>query len=144
MGSPAPSRDSGKGRPRRSKTIRSRQGNLTALGVYVIVSVTALILAFIQTLLLSSGPGLLAGIGLMLVSVFCAFAVRRDDALAAVFAPAIAFLLVALTAGQIGTTARDVPERAVVIFELLGSNWVWIIGSTVAALIVVTLRRRSR
>jgi hypothetical protein len=60
----------------------------------------------------------------------------------AIFAPPIAFFLAAITAGQVDLNAADVSGRLVAVFFLLGANWIWIVGSTVAALVIVALRRR--
>jgi len=76
------------------------------------------------------------------VSIVAAFVVRTRDGLHAIFAPPIAFLVAALTAGQVEVNATDVSNRAVVVFFLLGNNWPWIIGATAAALVIVALRRR--
>lgn len=121
---------------------RTGSGSLTGLGVYAVTIGVTLILAFGETVLFGGEPGIITGIGLLIVSVFAAFTVRTYDGIHAIFAPAIAFLIVSLTAGQVGITATGLTGRAVVVFFLLGSNWIWILGSTAAALVIVALRRR--
>ena len=121
---------------------RPSSGSLTALGVYAVTIGVTVILAFGETLFFGGEPGVITGIGLLLVSVFAAFAVRTNDGIHAIFAPPIAFLVACLTAGQVGITATGVTGRAVVVFFLLGGNWIWIVGSTAAALVIVALRRR--
>ena len=101
-----------------------------------------MILAFGETLFFGGEPGIITGIGLLLVSIFAAFTVRTYDGIHAIFAPAIAFFVASITAGQVGVTATGLTGRAVVVFFLLGGNWMWIVGSTVAALVIVALRRR--
>lgn len=127
---------------RREERERTGSGSLTGLGVYAVTIGVTLILAFGETLLFGGEPGIITGIGLLVVSVFAAFTVRTYDGIHAIFAPAIAFLIVSLTAGQVGITATGFTGRAVVVFFLLGSNWIWILGSTAAALVIVALRRR--
>jgi hypothetical protein len=117
-------------------------GSLTALGVYAVTIGVTVILAFGETLFFGGEPGLITGIGLVAVSIVAAFVVRTRDGLHAIFAPPIAFLVAALTAGQVGMNATDASNRAVVVFFLLGNNWPWIIGATAAALVIVALRRR--
>ena len=127
---------------RRDDRERTGSGSLTGLGVYAVTIGVTLILAFGETFLFGGEPGIITGIGLLVVSVFAAFTVRTYDGIHAIFAPAIAFLIVSLTAGQMGITATGLTGRAVVVFFLLGSNWIWILGSTAAALVIVALRRR--
>jgi len=117
-------------------------GTLTGLGVYAVTIGVTVILAFGETLFFGGEPGVITGIGLLVVSVFAAFAVRTRDAVNAIFAPSIAFFIAAITAGQFDLNANDLSGRAVALFFLLGASWVWIIGSTVAALVIVALRRR--
>lgn len=117
-------------------------GTLTGLGVYAVTIGVTVILAFGETLFFGGQPGLITGIGLFVVSVFAAFAVRTRDGLNAIFAPPIAFFVAAITAGQVGLNVSGLTNRGIEVFFLLGDNWVWIVGSTVAALVIVALRRR--
>lgn len=121
---------------------RAASGSLTGLGVYAVTIGVTLILAFGETLVFGGEPGIITGIGLLIVSIFAAFAVRTYDGIHAIFAPPIAFLIACLTAGQVGINASGLTGRAVVVFFLLGGNWIWIVGSTAAALVIVALRRR--
>ena len=129
-------------RPGREARERPVSGSLTALGVYAVTIGVTVILAFGETLFFGGEPGIITGIGLLLVSIFAAFTVRTYDGIHAIFAPAIAFFVASITAGQVGVTATGLTGRAVVVFFLLGGNWMWIVGSTVAALVIVALRRR--
>lgn len=122
--------------------VASSSGTLTGLGVYAVTIGVTVILAFGETLFFGGEPGVITGIGLLVVSVFAAFAVRTRDAVNAIFAPPIAFFIAAVTAGQVGLNANDLSGRLVALFFLLGASWIWIVGSTVAALVIVALRRR--
>ena len=126
----------------RRESQRASSGSLTGLGVYAVTIGVTLILAFGETLVFGGEPGVITGIGLLVVSIFAAFAVRTYDGIHAIFAPSIAFFVVTLTAGQVGINATGLTSRAVVVFFLLGGNWIWIVGSTAAALVIVALRRR--
>jgi hypothetical protein len=136
-----PTEDERKRRDRKAPG-RPTSGSLTGLGVYAVTIGVTVILAFGETLFFGGEPGIITGIGLFAISVFAAFAVRTTDAISAVFAPAIAFFVAAATAGQMDINANDTSGRLVALFFLLGGNWVWIIGSTAAALVIVALRRR--
>jgi len=143
MSAPAPGQPAAPERPRRSaRTEKPSSGSLTGLGVYAVTIGVTVILAFGETMFFGGELGLITGIGLVVVSIVTAFVVRTRDGLHAIFAPPIAFLVAALTAGQMGVTATDTSSRAVVVFFLLGNNWPWIIGATAASLVIVALRRR--
>ena len=143
MSAPAPGQQAAPERPRRSaRTEKPSSGSLTGLGVYAVTIGVTVILAFGETMFFGGELGLITGIGLIVVSIVAAFVVRTRDGLHAIFAPPIAFLVAALTAGQMGVTATDTSSRAVVVFFLLGNNWPWIIGATAASLVIVALRRR--
>ncbi|HEV8024511.1 MAG TPA: DUF6542 domain-containing protein [Candidatus Nanopelagicales bacterium] len=150
MSSPPPATTGRRGREERSSDPgreRDRRtpmgsGTLTGLGVYAVTIGVTIILAFGETLFFGGEPGVVTGIGLVIVSIFAAFAVRTSDAVNAIFAPPIAFFIAAITAGQVGISANDFSGRLVVLFFLLGASWVWIVGSTAAALVIVALRRR--
>jgi len=143
MSAPAPGQQAAPERPRRSaRTEKPSSGSLTGLGVYAVTIGVTVILAFGETMFFGGELGLITGIGLVVVSIVAAFVVRTRDGLHAIFAPPIAFLVAALTAGQMGVTATDTSSRAVVVFFLLGNNWPWIIGATAASLVIVALRRR--
>jgi hypothetical protein len=116
---------------------------LSATWVYVITVAVTVVFALGNVFLFDSQPGALTGIGLMGATIFVSFAVRPADDIYAIFAPAIAFFIVAVTVGQINFSGSGIVNRSIEVFFILGQNWIWIIGSTVIALTIVALRRRS-
>jgi hypothetical protein len=53
------------------------------------------------------------------------------------------FGLAALTAGQFFLgSAGGLLNRLVQVFFTLGANWFWIVGSVIAAVVVMVIRRR--
>lgn len=120
-----------------------RTGSLTAIGAYVIVTAVTVILALGSALIFGQAMGILTGMGLIATSVFSALAIRRNDDINAIFAPPIAYFLTIVTAGQIGLNVQSFSGRLVEIFFLMGTNWIWLAASVLAALIIVALRRRA-
>lgn len=128
--------------PREPEIASPREGRITAIGVYIgVIGLTTLI-ALGQVVVFGGQPNWIAGAALVAVSVAAAIGVRRKDDLTAVFAPPLAFLVVALTAGQVNGAGDSLTSRAVAAFFVLGYNWMWIVGATLAALVIVVLRRR--
>jgi len=118
-------------------------GTLNALWIYGITIGAALIFGLLDVLIFGGEPGALAGIGLLLVSIFVSLAVRSQDDSQAIYAPAIAFFVMAITVGQINVTDTSLINRFMSVFFILGNNWFWVIGSTIIALGIVAFRRRS-
>ncbi|NQW32278.1 MAG: hypothetical protein HQ468_06085, partial [Actinomycetales bacterium] len=102
-----------------------------------------LVFGLVDVLIFGGEPGALSGFGLLAVSVFASLAIRSQDDSQAIFAPAIAFFVMAMTVGQINVTDTSLINRFVTVFFTLGNNWFWVIGSTIIALGVVAFRRRS-
>lgn len=128
--------------PREPVVEVAREGRITAIGVYVgVIGLTTLI-AFGEVLIFGDQPNWITGVALVAVSIAAALGVRRRDDFSAVFAPPLAFLVVALTAGQLNNVGTTMTSRAVAAFFVLGYNWMWIVGATLAALVIVVLRRR--
>lgn len=121
---------------------RSRQ--ITGGAVYLIVIGVTLIVGFINAWLSDGDLGWPTGLALAVSTVYAALTVRRQDDVVAIIVPPLAFLAAALTAGQLFLGAADasILNRAVVVFFTLADNWPWIIGSTLAALVIVLVRRR--
>ena len=130
--------------PRRSVPALRLGGSMTALGVTIVVGGAALVFGLVDALVFGPGLGWLTGIALLIASVLAALRVRLDTAPSAIFAPPLAFFVAAITVGQIGqSVASGALSRAVVVFFLLAENWLWIIGATVAALVIVVVRTRQ-
>jgi hypothetical protein len=133
-------------REERKPTSGSRSelvGSLSAPWVYLIAISVTLVFGLGNVLIFGGEPGLLAGIGLLLATLFTSFAVRSSDDIHAIYAPAISFFIMAATIGQINIADSSIINRGVAVFFILGNNWIWVIGSTVIALVIVALRRRS-
>jgi hypothetical protein len=118
-------------------------GSLSALWIYGITIGATLIFGLLDVLIFGGEPGAFTGVGLLAVSIFVSLAVRSQDDSQAIFAPAIAFFVMAITVGQINVTDTSLINRFVSVFFILGNNWFWVIGSTIIALGVVAFRRRS-
>ena len=150
MHSPAPKRSGQIPAPESAKGQRVREsrrgtvfGALSALWIYGITVGVTLIFGLVDVLIFGGEPGALSGFGLLAVSVFASLAIRSQDDSQAIFAPAIAFFVMAMTVGQINVTDTSLINRFVSVFFTLGNNWYWVIGSTIIALGVVAFRRRS-
>ncbi len=120
------------------------QRGIGAGSVWLIVIGVTVVMAFADALVMGQvGLGWLTGVALVVVSVYTAFTVRRDDAIIAVVAPPLAFFLATLTAGQltVSTSGDWLINEAFMIVTTLGSNALWIFGATIAALVIVLIRR---
>ena len=150
VNSPAPERSGQIPAPESAKGQRVREsrrgtvfGALSALWIYGITVGVTLVFGLVDVLIFGGEPGALSGFGLLAVSVFASLAIRSQDDSQAIFAPAIAFFVMAMTVGQINVTDTSLINRFVTVFFTLGNNWYWVIGSTIIALGVVAFRRRS-
>ncbi len=121
-----------------------RARGVTGGAVYLIVIGVTLLVAFANVLIAGGKVGWPTGVALVVSSVYAALTVRREDDTVAIIVPPVAFLVAALTAGQlsIGSAEDSLLNRAVVAFFTLADNWIWIIGATAAALVIVLVRRR--
>lgn len=118
-------------------------GSLSAPWVYAITIGVTFIFGLGDVLIFGGLPGFLSGLGLLLATIFVSFAVRQSDDIHVIYAPAIAFFLMAITIGQLNVTSNSLIDRFIEVFFSLGRNWIWILGSTAFALTVVAVRRRS-
>ena len=118
--------------------------SITGGAVYLIVIGVTVLVAFANALLSDGDLGWPTGLALLVSSIYAALTVRREDDTVAMIVPPIAFLVASLTAGQLflGSAEGSLINRAVVVFFSLADNWIWIIGATVAALVIVLVRRR--
>jgi hypothetical protein len=123
-------------------THRSRQ--ITGGAVYIIVIGVTVLVGFANALISDGDIGWPTGLALLASTVYSALTVRRSDDVVAIIAPPLAFVLAAMTAGQLllGSAEGSILNRAVIVFFTLADNWAWIIGSTAAALVIVLVRRR--
>ncbi len=120
------------------------QRGIGAGSVWLIVIGVTVVMAFADALVMRQvGLGWLTGVALVVASVYAAFTVRIDDAIIAVVAPPLAFFLATLTAGQltVSTSGDLLVNEAFMIVTTLGTNALWIFGATIAALIIVLIRR---
>lgn len=123
---------------------RRRARGITGGAVYLIVIGVTVLVAFANALLADGDLGWPTGLALLVSSVYAALTVRREDDTVAMIVPPLAFLAASLTAGQLflGSAEGSLINRAVIVFFSLADNWIWIIGSTVVALVIVLVRRR--
>jgi hypothetical protein len=133
-----------RGRRPRAAEAGHRSRGITGGAVYIIVIGVTVLVGFANALLASGSIGWPTGLALVISSVYAALTVRRQDDVVAIIVPPVAFLVAALTAGQlfIGSAEGSLLNRAVVAFFTLADNWFWIIGATAAALVIVLVRRR--
>jgi hypothetical protein len=133
----------GRRRARRAEPGHRSRG-ITAGAVYLVVIGVTVLVAFANALIAGGEVGWLTGIALVVSSVYAALTVRREDDTVAIIVPPVAFLIAALTAVQlfIGSAEGSLLNRAVVAFFTLADNWIWILGATAAALVIVLVRRR--
>ncbi|HET7899918.1 MAG TPA: DUF6542 domain-containing protein [Candidatus Nanopelagicales bacterium] len=122
---------------------RGSSVGLTYAGVMVVVISATVVVALLEAVVRKE-IGWLTGVALLLASVYAAVFVRRADIWAAVVAPPLAFLVATLTAGQLtlGSTGTLLEREGFMIFKSLAVNAPWILASTVAALVIVLVRRR--
>ncbi len=134
-------------RSRLSRRSGEHRGRAVSAGAaYIIVIGVTLVVGLINALLADGDIGWPTGLALLVSSVYVALTIRLDDAAVAVIVPPVAFGLTALTAGQffLGSSANSLLNRGVVWFFDLADSWMWIIGSTLAALVIVLVRRYRR
>lgn len=111
--------------------------------VYLIVMGATVGVAFINAWLSSGKLGWPTGVALLISSIFAAVTVRRRDDFHAMVVPPLAFALAALTAPQVfvGQVVSSILNRADIAFVALAENWIFILGSTLAAVVIVVIRR---
>jgi hypothetical protein len=131
-------------RGRATQAPRASGRGASGLVISLVVIVVTVAVGFADAVLGDGTLGWPTGLALLLASVYGAFAVRRDADTIAFLIPPVAFLVAALTAGQVFLDSGEgsLINRAVIVFFTLAENWIWILGSTLAALIVVLVRRR--
>jgi hypothetical protein len=115
---------------------------LTYSGVVVVVVAVTVLVAFADALI-NDKLGVITGAALAVSSIYAAFTVRRADIWAAVVVPPLAFLIAALTAGQLtlDSSGSLLIREAYMLFRTLAVNAPWIIGTTLVCLVIVLVRR---
>jgi hypothetical protein len=116
---------------------------LTWTGVFV-VTTAATVLLGVADALITGRLGWLTGLALAVSGIYSAFVVRRADIWAAVIAPPLAFLAAVLTAGQLtlDSSGSLLLREGYMVFRSLATNAPWILGTTLACLVIVLVRRR--
>lgn len=131
-------------RPRRSASARTSGRGASGVIVSGVVIAITVIIGFANAALGGGSLGWPTGLALLLSSVYGAIAIRREDDTIAFLIPPVAFLIAALTAGQLFLDSGEgsLINRGVIVFFSLADNWLWILGSTLIALVIVLVRRR--
>lgn len=122
--------------------VRAGGRGLTYSGVAVVVIAVTVLVAFADALI-NDKLGSITGVGLAVSSIYAAVTVRRADIWAAVVMPPLAFLVAALTAGQLtlDSSGSLLLREAYMLFRSLAVNAPWIIGTTLVCLVIVLVRR---
>ncbi|MSO27815.1 MAG: hypothetical protein EXQ60_07115 [Candidatus Nanopelagicales bacterium] len=130
----------------RNAETATRDRGLRPIGVYVVVIGATLLISVVDIFVGGTGLGLVTGLALLISSAYAALTVRTGDLAVAVIAPPIAFFIAAITIGQFGVTVTGgvLIGRAVAVFFTLADNWLWVIGSTLIALVIVIVRAQRR
>lgn len=84
-----------------------------------------------------------AGAALVAVSVVSGLVTRRGDLVLPVMMPPLAFLVATLVAGQALVESGAEPwwtRCALMVFDVLGQNAVWVVAATASALLVCVVR----
>lgn len=89
--------------------------------------------------------GIVADLGLIVASLAVSYKVREQDFAATFWSPAIAWFIALLTVGQFATNnggSWKVQQVFLLVYGL-GSHFLWILGSTVLAVVIHYLRGRK-
>ncbi|MFM9050092.1 MAG: DUF6542 domain-containing protein [Actinomycetota bacterium] len=115
---------------------------IRASGVWLVVIGVTVLVAFADVIVVGT-VNWITGVALLAASIYGAFMVRKDDWPIAVIAPPLAMFLAVITAGQLtlGPISDFLVNEALMILITLGDNVLWVFGATVAALVIVLVRR---
>ena len=119
---------------------------IRASGVWLVVIGVTVLVAFADVVVVGA-VNWITGLALVAASIYGAFMVRMTDWPIAVIAPPLAMFLAVITAGQLtlGPVTDLLVNEALMIVITLGNNVLWVFGATIAALVIVLIRRsRSR
>ena len=131
---------------KRAPRAKTDETGISAAGVWALVTIPTVVIGFIDGFLNRGVPlGFLTGAVLLVTSIVAAFLVRRSARWWAVIVPPLAFLIATLTAGQfaISTVGGFIVREGLLIFTTLGANALWIVGSVIAAVAIVLLKKRE-
>ena len=125
-------------------TGRSSATGLSARGIWVVVVTVTVIMGFADAVLRGGTLGWLTGLGLLTSSIYAAAAARPADMRWAVVVPPLALAITAVTAGQLTlpTGTSLLLREAFMLLGTLTTTAPWTIGSVVATLVIVLVRRR--
>jgi len=121
--------------------IPTESDGLTWSRAALIMVLGTVLAAFVEALLRHS-IGSLTGIVLVILTIFCAIRLRREDIWAAVIMPPLAFLAAIVTAGQLtmNRSGSFLSRQALNIVTVLALNAPWILGATAIGLVIVLIR----
>jgi len=105
--------------------------------------IVALAMAF--NIGLNHSIGIIADLGLVLATAVCAYKVREKDFAATFWAPAISWFVAVITVGQLATNnggSWKVQQVFLLVYGL-GSHFLWILGTTVLAVVIHYYRGRT-
>ncbi|MCX6404432.1 MAG: hypothetical protein NTW81_02755 [Actinobacteria bacterium] len=89
--------------------------------------------------------GIVADLGLVIATVVVSFRVRSADFVATFWAPAISWFIAVITVGQFATNnggSWKVQQVFLLVYGL-GSHFLWILGTTVLAVVIHYFRGRT-
>ncbi|CAB4331229.1 MAG: hypothetical protein F2839_00995 [Actinobacteria bacterium] len=124
-------------------TVRTK--GWTYPGVFVVSLVLFLIIMGVEMVFYNKFS-LFSNIGIILVSTIAAFKVRLNDASAAIWAPAIVWVIAIMTVGQFRRSPDEFTLRNE-IFHFgygLANHAVWIVAATFLSWLIVIVRRGRR
>jgi len=123
---------------------RRDSGGLTLAGAWLVVLGTTIIMGFADAVVRDMSLGWLTGVGLVASTVYAAAAARRSIMRWTVVIPPLSALAAALTAGQLtlGGSGPLLAREAFMVFATLTSTAWWTLGASLAALVIVLIRRR--
>lgn len=121
--------------------VPTESDGLTWSRAALIMVLGTVLAAFVEALLRHS-IGSLTGVVLVILTIFCAVRLRREDIWAAVIMPPLAFLAAIVTAGQLtmNRSGSFLSRQALNIVTVLALNAPWILGATAIGLVIVLIR----
>ncbi len=113
-------------------------------GAWVALAATGIVIVTAAVEVMATGDlATWAGLALMTVAILSALVTRRGDLVLPVIMPPLAFLAATLVAGQALVESGSDPwwvRCALMVFEVLGRNAVWVVLATACALVICVVR----